>query len=439
MSSHRIISLIGLLCQLCGVGLLALLFFLLRRQARRGRYLLAWTWSWFFLFGSLAATGLRLVLSPISGPPASGFAEPLGAQLLSFLTLWGQLGHALLLLSGAAAFVRGSRLVRCFSLGLPAAGLYALISLLAAQGFPRLVYFQGPALMALYAAAAGLLARRLFAHRTFGVSLAFVGLATHALLLAVYSLSYLVGNSAGASPHGLFLTLASYGSFFDLLLQVLLGLGMVLIVSDEARRELDAAYGQLEIAYDELQRDSNIDRLTGCFNRRAFEERVGLEGLKQVFGSIAVIDLDNLKEVNDRLGHEAGDQLLRHLVQSLRRRLRPSDRIFRLGGDEFAIVLERARLDEAHARVSAIFRDAPKMKLEGTWPGIAELAVAVSLGAAEFESLDGLSHALRKADRRMYDDKRRRKGLDDAVTTSEGVSVPRGGPGFSLEPPREEG
>ena len=419
MVTHQIVSSIGLLCQLGGVGLLALLFFLLRRQARRGRYLLAWTWSWFFLLASLAATGLRIGLFPITGPRAPGVVEPLVSQLLTFLSLWGQLGHALLLLSGAAAFVRGSRLVRCFALGLPAAGFYALLGLLAAQGPHRMVYLQGPALIVLYTAAAGLLARRLLAHRSFGVSLAFVSLASHSVFLAVYSLSFLVGTSTGAHPQGLFMILASYGSFFDLLLQVLLGLGMVLIVSEEARRELDAAYGQLEIAYDELQRDSNIDRLTGCYNRRAFEERVALEGLKEVFGSIAVIDLDNLKEVNDRLGHEAGDQLLRHLVQSLRRRLRPQDRIFRLGGDEFAIVLERARLEEARERMSAIFRTLPKLSLEGTWPGTAELTLEVSLGMAEFERLDGLSNALRRADRRMYDDKRRRKGLDDAVTPRE--------------------
>ncbi|MDR7434490.1 MAG: EAL domain-containing protein [Armatimonadota bacterium] len=85
------------------------------------------------------------------------------------------------------------------------------------------------------------------------------------------------------------------------------------------------------------------DPLTGAFNRRRFQEelqhRIAQARRAGKGGALLFLDLDNFKEVNDRLGHRAGDDLLRAVVQSIQRNLRETDVLGRLGGDEFGILL----------------------------------------------------------------------------------------------------
>jgi diguanylate cyclase (GGDEF)-like protein len=101
----------------------------------------------------------------------------------------------------------------------------------------------------------------------------------------------------------------------------------------------------------ELARVSRSDPLTGCLNRRGFEERFAAElSRSQRTGevvSMLVIDLDDFKRVNDEHGHAAGDELLRWVVAEIGAVVRPSDAVGRLGGDEFAILVPGAERDDA--------------------------------------------------------------------------------------------
>jgi diguanylate cyclase len=82
--------------------------------------------------------------------------------------------------------------------------------------------------------------------------------------------------------------------------------------------------------------------LTGAYNRRACEERLAQDVARASRGggtlTLAILDADNLKEVNDRWGHQAGDACLRHLVDALERNSREGDWIARWGGDEFVAI-----------------------------------------------------------------------------------------------------
>lgn len=95
------------------------------------------------------------------------------------------------------------------------------------------------------------------------------------------------------------------------------------------------------------------DPLTGLLNRRRFEEEVSKQiayaGRYEGEGAVLLLDLDDFKYVNDRLGHRSGDALISSIADLLRSRLRASDTICRLGGDEFAVLLPRA--DERRARL----------------------------------------------------------------------------------------
>jgi diguanylate cyclase (GGDEF)-like protein len=126
---------------------------------------------------------------------------------------------------------------------------------------------------------------------------------------------------------------------------------------------------------DALARVSRADPLTGCLNRRGFEERLEaeLDGAIRGHGTLAlvVLDLDHFKAVNDTHGHAAGDELLCWTVERAGETLRPMDTMGRLGGDEFAIVVPGAGTAEARD-VAARLRDALAERVE------------VSLGVASF-------------------------------------------------------
>ena len=114
----------------------------------------------------------------------------------------------------------------------------------------------------------------------------------------------------------------------------------------------------LRMALREAQTMARTDHLTGAVNARVFEEALDTEiERSRRYGrafSVAYLDLDDFKAVNDRFGHAAGDRLLRALVDSIRPRLRRSDVIARLGGDEFAILFPETGADAARGVIEKI-------------------------------------------------------------------------------------
>ncbi|MGP0101127.1 MAG: HD domain-containing phosphohydrolase [Solirubrobacteraceae bacterium] len=143
-----------------------------------------------------------------------------------------------------------------------------------------------------------------------------------------------------------------------------------------------------------LMEVSRADPLTGCLNRRGFEERavavLGAAARDAGEGAVLVLDVDHFKEVNDRHGHAAGDELLRWVVDTLKRSVRPADAIGRLGGDELAVLLADISpvnaLESSTRLVEALSERAP-----------------CSVGMATFP-MDGmeLEELMRQADVRLY-------------------------------------
>jgi diguanylate cyclase (GGDEF)-like protein len=169
---------------------------------------------------------------------------------------------------------------------------------------------------------------------------------------------------------------------------------------EDAKRETDAAHAELAVAHDELKRVALFDSLTGALNRRAWSDGLGLEAVRSSFGTAVMMDLDNLKTVNDLQGHAAGDELLRHVAEVLRGAIRPTDRLFRWGGDEFLVLLAGARATDARRRVEEAVARANAGEGE---------RLEVSVGVAEFAGGEELDAAIRRADAAMYDEKSRRR------------------------------
>ncbi len=164
----------------------------------------------------------------------------------------------------------------------------------------------------------------------------------------------------------------------------------------------------------ELARQARTDPLTGLLNRRAFLDetsrridRLDREGLP---GTLIFIDLDRLKPLNDRLGHEAGDAALIQTGSLLRNSVRPSDLVARLGGDEFALWLDGSDELTAAERAEGLRLNFPQEMAhfsEGE-----ELGMTMSIGIAcrQPTSHEELDHLIQRADRAMYEVKRNGRG-----------------------------
>jgi diguanylate cyclase (GGDEF)-like protein len=152
---------------------------------------------------------------------------------------------------------------------------------------------------------------------------------------------------------------------------------------------------------------STTDGLTGLANARAFYRRLEREMARSRRTakplSLLLLDLDGLKLINDRLGHNAGDRALRHLAIAMRREMRTVDFAARLGGDEFAVVAVDADSQSAQAF-------AERLRAAIATEDRASPAVTASIGVTTFHpsyhsTLNGQQFT-QAADRALYDAKR---------------------------------
>lgn len=157
----------------------------------------------------------------------------------------------------------------------------------------------------------------------------------------------------------------------------------------------------------ELQQQASQDPLTGLKNRRRFDEDLHTELARsrreETVGAVLMLDLDHFKQVNDTLGHPAGDRVIADIAGVLTTRMRATDVVARLGGDEFAVVLPRCDLDEAEDLADAI---AKAIRLH-TPPGEAAPPITTSIGVATFgPRSNSFEDVLSAADNALYEAKR---------------------------------
>jgi diguanylate cyclase (GGDEF)-like protein len=403
-----LVSYIGIVMQLGGALLLAVLFYLLHRQARRRRWFTMWGFAWAFLCAAVAALAIRY--NGLAGIGRTLLPEDSSAvQGLYFVYQWGKLLSCGLLVAGAL-FHSGGFKIRASTVGLvllPGTSLYALATVGGAPSLDGIVFLQTPVMIV----ASGYCAWRLLAvpasRRTFGTRMTGGIFVTIAALWVVYAVGFRLAMMPDRPPVEPLAMLLRFNSYVDLLLQMLLGYGMVLMLIEESKREVDDARARLEVAHDQLRRDSYYDALTGAFNRRALTDGVGLEMARATYGSVVLLDLDNLKEANDGYGHEMGDRMLVLLARALRTGVRASDALYRLGGDEFLLVLPGSTPAEA-ARLVGRAVGAAIEQMDAECPG---LRLGVSTGAAAYSGAEDLDDSIRRADAEMYRQKHGRKAL----------------------------
>lgn len=159
---------------------------------------------------------------------------------------------------------------------------------------------------------------------------------------------------------------------------------------------------------DRIKFFAEIDTMTGALNRRA-----GINKLESIFNkskqyrekiSICFIDINGLKDVNDTLGHNAGDELIKTSIDILKKSIRDKDFIIRLGGDEFLIVFPKTESRDAEEVWNRAVIGFDKINSEDN----KEYLISISHGIAEYtpQAKNYLDELISEADKKMYDEKR---------------------------------
>ncbi|NVJ70684.1 MAG: diguanylate cyclase [Alphaproteobacteria bacterium] len=186
---------------------------------------------------------------------------------------------------------------------------------------------------------------------------------------------------------------------------------------------LTAAFGKAELI-ETLYRLSSKDELTGLMNRRAIteavERRLQHQSRTGLSGCLIFIDLDHFKEINDTLGHKAGDTALKKVAERMEAMIRPCDFAGRYGGDEFILWLEDMTAEDAAKKAQALIQAMPDVRSE---IGATDLKLGASIGicpsvAGRDQTFEQLAE---KADAVLYDVKEAGRG-DVAIAQRKEVS-----------------
>jgi diguanylate cyclase (GGDEF)-like protein len=359
------------------ISVLLLLLYVYRRQP----YILWWMWGWVLL-----SAGSLLTAQSFGNTKLDAMAFGV-AQFFRLLA-------GLLFVLATDAYRQPPRLRRLYAvLLLPVAIWFTLAP--AALGSVA-IFAPGFVLVAGTMATAGV------AHLLLGRNARLLGASLVGVMLLCFAAVNFWFATLSSLPGGRMVLVV-------LVIFLLAALGMQLMTFEDMTYELRRANRHLESAQNDLRQLVITDALTGMRNRRFFDEVIGRElqrhrRYKSPL-SIVFIDVDQFKKINDTLGHETGDRVLREVATFLLRHIREADYVFRWGGDEFLVLISCGEQE-------AVRRGKELQQAFAASPQLADLppGVALSIGCVEVppETTD-IMPLVQAADERMYVDKKRRR------------------------------
>jgi len=371
---------------LAGTGAVVIALLLLLVYAyRRRHFIVWWTIAWLLLAGSMLTA---------SGQYAS---QQLGWMIYGISQFLGVLA-SLAFVVAADAYRQRPRWKRGYGLLLlPVAIWFALAPV--ALG-PKAVFALGHLLIAGGMVAGGV-AHLLLLRKTRLLGAAVVS----AMLFVLAGINVWTATSVSQSGG----TVAAPAVIGMTVVFLVGALGQQLMAFEDMTYELRLTNTRLEKAQAELREMAVTDPLTGTRNRRFFDEIIGRELQRhrryRTPLSILFVDIDRFKAINDTLGHETGDRVLREVALFLLRNIREADYVFRWGGDEFVVLISCSEEE-------ALRRGRELQHAFATAPHTAHLppGVALSVGCVQVPpDIDDVMPLIQAADERMYANKKRRR------------------------------
>lgn len=185
------------------------------------------------------------------------------------------------------------------------------------------------------------------------------------------------------------------------ILALMLAMAELITLLDELRINVEETNAGLSRALRSLEVAAKVDALTGLHNRYAFYTLTDGFRARPEQGNIVILDLNNLKRINDTFGHHNGDRALLSVAQRLREVARAQDYVFRWGGDEFVLLVFGMSIEQARDRIARMKPPASLDVIDAHQP----VPLTVSWGIAPFNPLD-VDGSLRQADAQLYAQKR---------------------------------
>lgn len=385
-------TLLGLIAQTCGIGLLSVLACLLGRSMDR-RELRYWAFAW-----ACRTVAFASLLVAFLFPRFVGFFFP--------LYLLGGYAFGYLFLAGCRTHASSTRLTRqAFWLLVPGVAVAGLLTRVS-RGDLVVAFIPHAAIMSYFFLAAfrALTPARRRAGQT-GTGLRVLSIAL--LTLAIVYLHYVPLFAVTViRDTALPIVYQTYASLLDLFIEILLGFGALMVVMEDVRGELETTNRELLGARDRLEVMARSDPLTESLNRHAFyslvERNRDAAAAQALQGCAAIIDIDDLKKINDSHGHTTGDLAIRAVARAIRSLVRADDLLFRWGGDEFLILLFGVSEKEARARLDGLNGILARTVLPDT---ARPLEISVSYGLASFSGNAELDRIIDAADDAMYQTK----------------------------------
>ncbi len=400
---------VGLAIQCVGVLLITLLSIFMRSSIK-SKALNYWTASW----ASLSLSLISLFI---------GFQVDSQQSLLHSGYFFGEYVFGLLFIAGCRAQTTGAALTRKHNYFLIPALIISLVLPFASRDFNDVFMIHAPILAVLFLMSFFALRKgRHSEEPSPGIRV----MSTALLFIGVSFLLYVPAFGARKGLWGFTLpqSFLHYTSVFDLVFEILLGFGTVMVLMESVRHEVEMANRKLLQARDQLELLVQMDPLTEALNRHAFHSLLRRPEAGHTdavtSGSVAVLDIDNLKPINDTLGHTVGDKAIRAVARAMRSLVRADDMLFRWGGDEFLVLMFKLPQPEASRRIEKL----NKILAENCERWIGQpVTVTVSFGVAGFTSLADLGQAIEQADKAMYAQRNQvrnvkrvvQKGLGEAV------------------------
>ena len=177
---------------------------------------------------------------------------------------------------------------------------------------------------------------------------------------------------------------------------------MIIRMRNELANQIQSL-AKVQTLTNEVYKLAALDQLTGLYNRRSGEQRLAEEISRAVRHqrplTVLLLDLDGLKQINDKLGHGAGDLVLKSFAERLQKAIRGSDLAVRQGGDEFMVLLPECRAEEVVHVISRV--EGLDVEYDGT-----KINCRFSRGWTDYKQGETSEELLKRADEALYDNKR---------------------------------
>lgn len=398
------ISTLGLFVQAAGVGLLALVFLYVSRETRN-RVLQAMGFAWLFLFLALASLATFTQI-----------AIPFGTFPYQFFKV----------LYFVALVVAAHRMSQDSPLGRPldvaalvsVAASFAVVFLVHSGSLFYAIHMSIGVIAWLLVAVLALRSRVEGLGKTLSALFAFLTAVLHVVYVALFAFS--------AANHDRSLPFLAYTGFYDLFLEMPFGIGLIIWALEDTERKLTSVHASVLEDSMRSRKRAQLDQLTDTYNRLYLDENRPILSSDPAGGSIVLIDVDDMKAINDSRGHEEGDKAIWTVGAAIKKLTRGDDYVVRWGGDEFLVVLPG--MDEEAAR-KRFYMLPGKLEEVKRSPRHARFAyqdfLSASVGVTPYSARIPFDTAIQTADKMMYDRKNARKRLrDDSVGRSRPRETP---------------